>query len=104
MRRQVVDASRNVLRPARQGMAYPMWILIITFISYGDPGSLRDASFHVESIEFTTGEKCESAKAAYLTAYLPVTANVNKAIEEERSAGQLRGPNGFDIQAICVSK
>lgn len=81
-----------------------MWILIITFLSYGDPGSLRDASFHVESIEFTTNESCESARTAYLETYRPVTEKMTRAIEEERSAGQLRGPTGFDVQAICVIK
>jgi len=58
----------------------------------------------VESIEFTSTDNCETARTAYLEMYRPVAEKITLAIEDERAAGQLRGPTGFDVQAICVNK
>jgi hypothetical protein len=80
-----------------------MWIMVITFLFYGNPvtGHFSPA---LSSIEFSSKATCEAARTTYLSGFNDITAELNKAIMDEINMGQLKGPNGVVVSALCTAK
>ena len=79
-----------------------MWTLIITILFYGDPvvGKFSPA---LSTAQFKSKNKCEAARTAYLSEVKPTVDQLNTAISDEKKVGQIKGPNGVLLSAICVS-
>ena len=80
-----------------------MWMLIITLLHYGHPAVGKFAPA-VTSVEFSSKDACENARVGYESAFKKVSDELNKAIADELAVGQLRGPNGVIISALCFQK
>lgn len=80
-----------------------MWIMVITFLFYGDPVTGNFVP-EIGSVEFRTKKSCEAAKTAYLSSLQNVTDQINRAIEDELKVGELKGPNGLILSAVCFEK
>jgi hypothetical protein len=80
-----------------------MWIMIITFLAYGDPAIGAVFAPAVTSVQFSSKETCEAAREQYLKDFKPIQEQMAKSIEGKMEAGQLNGPNGAIITAICVA-
>ena len=59
-------------------------IMIVTFLHYAVVGHFSPA---LESVEFTSKESCEHARAAYLAELTPLAARLNDAIKDELKSG-----------------
>ena len=77
-----------------------MWIMIVTFLFYSD----LERGAAIESVEFSSKSTCEAASAAYLADLKPVADTLNADIISKREVGELRGPAGVVISAICVAQ
>jgi hypothetical protein len=82
--------------------ARDMWVMLITFISYG--GTAVWLSVSLSTAEFSSKATCEAAKTAYLAQFKTTTDDLTKYIQDQRDVGQLRGPNGVLATAVCVEK
>ena len=80
-----------------------MWVLIITFLAYGDPASLHFAPFLV-SQEFTGKATCEAARSAYVEQFKTAINEINESLKQERAVGEIKGTNNVALNAICVQK
>jgi hypothetical protein len=80
-----------------------MWIMIITFLFYGNPptGHFSPA---ISNMEFSSKTSCEAARTAYLSGFNDIAIELNNAIRDEKSIGQLKGPNGVVVSALCTAK
>jgi len=81
-----------------------MYVMIITFLFYNDPVALGHFSPAVESVLFKSQASCEAARSAYLANLSPIADELAVAIGNEKSVGNLRGPAGVVISAICVAQ
>ena len=80
-----------------------MWLLIITLLFYGDP-STGNFNSTVASIDFTSQQRCEAGREAFLSELTPIRDKLNQAIADGLEVGQLRGSNGIVISAVCLEK
>jgi hypothetical protein len=81
-----------------------MYVMIITFLFYNDPVALGHFSPAVESVLFKSQASCEAARSIYLEKLNPIADELASAIDNEKSVGNLRGPAGVVISAICVAQ
>jgi hypothetical protein len=81
-----------------------MYVMIITFLFYSDPAGRGQFSPAVESVLFKSKESCETARSTYLSSVSPIADELAAAINNEKSVGDLRGPAGVVISAICVAQ
>ena len=80
-----------------------MWILILVSAAISDPPHSRySPAFH--SVEFSTRESCEGAKAALESAFGSEIQKLNEVIESSASVGQARSYERLLLQSICVPK
>jgi len=87
----------------RTGSGTAMWLLVITFLFYGDP-STGHFNSTVTSIDFTSQQRCDDGRKAFLTELIPIRDKLNQAITDGLEVGQLKGSNGIVISALCVQK
>ena len=80
-----------------------MYIMIITFLFYGDPAKGQFSS-SVESVLFSSKESCETARSSYLSGFTPIADELTAVIKDGQSVGDFRGPAGVEISAICVAQ
>jgi len=80
-----------------------MWVMMITFLSYSDP-TLGRFSPAVNSVQFKDKASCEAARIAYLAELKPIADRLNAAIKDEADMGNIKGPHGVVISAICVAQ
>lgn len=80
-----------------------MWILVISFLAYGDPLSAHFV-VHTHSIEFQSEATCEAARKRFLDEVNQSVDELKEAIAGEKEAGTLKGPNDVRILAICTAK
>jgi hypothetical protein len=80
-----------------------MWILMVTFLAYGDPALGRFLPT-VNSVEFSSKATCEAAARQYSALMTPTIEQFNASIAHELNAGELRGPNGVILSTLCVPK
>ena len=73
------------------------------FPFYGDP-STGHFNSTVTSIEFTSQQRCDDGRKAFLTELTPIRDKLNQAITDGLEVGQLKGSNGIVISALCVQK
>jgi hypothetical protein len=79
------------------------WILILTFLTYGDP-SARLPHVDITSVEFDTKSACETAKENYLNSIKDRIDLINKVVQEKKEVGEFQGIFGANMDAICVQK
>jgi hypothetical protein len=79
-----------------------MWIMMITFLLYADPEIGAMFSPTVTSVQFSSEERCKAAREEYLKDLNPVREAIERTLGEKEKAGELNGPNGVIISALCV--
>ena len=80
-----------------------MYVMIITFLFYSDP-TVGHFSPAVESVQFSSSTSCEAARSAYLTDLKPIADELAASIDTQKSVGDIKGPTGVIISAICVAQ
>ena len=80
-----------------------MYVMIITFFFYSDP-TVGHFSPAVESVQFSSKTSCEAARSTYLSDLKPISDELIASIDSQKSIGEIKGPTGVMISAICVAQ
>ena len=80
-----------------------MYVMIITFFFYSDP-TVGHFSPTVESVQFSSKTSCETARSTYLSDLKPIADELTASIDTQKSVGDIKGPTGVMISAICVAQ
>jgi hypothetical protein len=80
-----------------------MWILLVTILFYGQPGS-GHSNAQFGSVDFQSEATCNAGRQAYLAEVKPIADRMNNYIADETQVGNVRGPTGVFVSAVCVQK
>jgi hypothetical protein len=80
-----------------------MWVLIVVTFATTNPPNLR-YSPTLFSQEYSSKEKCESARATLSGVLHPQVEILNRVMEEKFSLGEVRNFESIFLEIICTEK
>jgi hypothetical protein len=80
-----------------------MWIMLATFFFYANPQD-RLSNASLATAEFSSKERCEAARTAYLGQFSAISDELNAIARNRITQGTIPHPNGMSVTALCVQK